>query len=105
MLFVEIGREVLPRNIALRNNKAVITGIKDNQFVVIMKQDKTFELVRICDIVLSDKVYTEDELKNDSCEFFKKASESKKMNDFERFKIQLEKRVVEELISEKKLRD
>ena len=101
---IQLGREFLPRDLSLRHNKAVITGIKDSHFIVIMKQDNSFEIVRMKDVVLSDRVYTDAELKSGSCEFFKAVDAPKKFNDFERFKMLFEKRVVEELIAEKKLR-
>jgi len=101
MLFVELGREVSPLNINMRNNKAVITGIKDNKFVVILKQDKTYELVRLRDVVLNDKVYNLDELKNEGHEFFQMDAPQKKSTDFERFVLSLRKRVEDELVKSK----
>ncbi|ELA41468.1 uncharacterized protein VICG_01452 [Vittaforma corneae ATCC 50505] len=101
MLFVELGREVSPRSLKLRSVKAVITGIKDEKFVVIQKQDRSFEVVRLKDIVLNDKVYDLNELKDPNHEFFKQVETAKKCNDFDRFKMDLEKRVIEELIKAK----
>ena len=101
MLFVELGREVSPRNIAFRDEKAVITGIIDNKFVVIMKTDSTSEVIRLKDIVLNDKVYSLDELKNKGHDFFKVKSVKKSTTDFERFKQRLEEQVVAELLKAK----
>lgn len=101
MLFVELGREVSPRSLKHRDAKGVITGIKDDKFVVIQKQDKSFELVRLKDIVLNEKVYDLEELKSGDHEFFKKVETAKKNSDFDRFKAGLEKRVIEELVKAK----
>lgn len=103
MLFVELGREVSPRSLKHRELKAVITGIKDERFVVVQKQDRSFEVVRLKDVVLNDKVYDLNELKDPSHEFFRKVETAKKYNDFDRFKMDLERRVVEELIKAKSI--
>lgn len=101
MLFVELGREVSPRSLKIREHKAIITGIKDEKFVIIQKQDKSFEVVRLKDIVLNDKVYDLNEIKNPNHEFFKKVEAPKKANDFDRFKSDLEKRVINEVLKTK----
>jgi hypothetical protein len=101
MLFVELGREVSPRSLKHREFKAVITGIKDEKFVVIQKQDRSFEVIRLKDVVLNDKVYDLNELKDANHEFFKKVETAKKENDFDRFKIDLEKRVANEILKSK----
>lgn len=100
MKFVQLGREVLPREIELRHHKAVIVGIKNDKFVVILKQDHTREIVRLEDVVLSDKVYNMDELKDESCEFFKIEEPAKPMNDFERFKEELRMETAKKMIQE-----
>jgi len=101
MKFVQIGREVVPRELSKRQHKAVITGIKNEKFIVIMKQDKTYEYLRTEDVVLTDNVYTEEELKSSSCKFYKLEEEKMQPNDFERFKMGLEKRIAEDLLREK----
>jgi len=101
MLFVELGREVSPRSLKSRGFKAVITGIKDDKFVVVQKQDMSFEMVRLADVVLNDKVYNLDEMKSPNHEFFKKVEAAKEDNDFDRFKTNLEKRIVSELVKSK----
>lgn len=101
MLFVELGREVSPRIAELRDNKAAITGIINNKFVVIIKQDKTSEVVRLKDLVLNEKVYSMDELKNGSADLFKPVEPKKKLTDFDRFKLNLEQKVVSELLKAK----
>jgi hypothetical protein len=101
MLFVELGREVSPRNIAFREHRAVIIGIINNKFVVVMKVDGTSEVIRLRDIVLNDKVYSLDELKNKNHEFFKVESKKKSTTDFDRFKQRLEEKVVSELLKNK----
>ncbi|ORD97230.1 hypothetical protein HERIO_882 [Hepatospora eriocheir] len=84
MLYVEIGRLVAARNLKDRHNKAIITGIIDNVFFVVFKQDKTYEIVRANDIVLEDKVYDLKDLENDNCEFYN-LSNVRQTNDFDRF--------------------
>lgn len=98
MLFVELGREVSPRSLKHREHKAVITGIKDNKFVVIKKQDRSFEIVRLRDVVLNDKVYDLKEMENEDHEFFKRVEAPKKETDFDRFKSNLEKKIIDELV-------
>ena len=99
MLFVELGREVSPLNLNMRKHKAVITGIKDNKFVVILKQDRTHEVIRLKDIVLNDKVYDLESI--EKSDFFKVEKEEKKYNDFERFKVNLAFKVGEEVLKSK----
>lgn len=102
MKFVQIGREVFPRLLKERvNNRAVITDIKNDLFVIIMKQDKSKEIVRVKDIVLTDKVYTKEELENDDCSFYKMESVPKPTTDFDRFVANLRKKVIDELVKEK----
>lgn len=96
MLFVELGREVSPIKLTERKHKAIITGIKDNKFVVVLKQDKSHEIIRLKDIVLNDKVYDLENIEKSG--FFKTEKEENKTNDFERFKINLRKRVEDELL-------
>lgn len=98
MLFVELGREVSPLNLKCRGHKAVITGIKDNKFVVVLKQDKTYEVVRLKDVVLNDKVYDLEELKDQSHEFFNSIPVEKIGSDFERFIIKLKSKVEKEVL-------
>lgn len=98
MLFVELGREVSPLNVEMREHKAVITGIKDNKFAVVLKQDGSHEVVRLKDVVLNDKVYDLEELKDKNHEFFKVKESQDKSSDFDRFKLALEKRVIDEMI-------
>lgn len=98
MLFVELGREVSPLNIKLREHKAVITGIKDNKFVVVLKQDRSHEVVRLKDVVLNDKVYDLEELNNGSHEFFNAKTSQEESSDFDRFKLALEKRIIDEMV-------
>lgn len=105
MLFVELGREISPRNLKYRSFKAVITGIKDEKFVVALKQDKSYEVIRLRDVVLNDKVYDLNELKDTNHEFFKNVEVVKKSNDFERFKADLEKRITEEVLSSKGIKN
>lgn len=105
MNFVQIGREVEPRLKTNRHHKAVITGIKDNKFVVIMKQDRSYEIVRLNDVVLTDNVYSMEDLKSNSCAFFKTVEAPKKSSDFERFKSGLESRIVAEMIKEKGIKN
>ncbi len=100
MLFIEVGREVTTRNLKTRNNKAVIKDIIDNTFVVIMKQDKSNEVVTVKDLVLNDRVYSLEELSDDSCSFYKQ-EELKSTNDFERFVNSLESRVTNEILCKK----
>lgn len=99
MLFVELGREVSPLNKEFRSHKAVITGIKDSKMVIIQKQDKSFEIVRLKDLVLNDKVYDLATLADSG--FFAPIPAETKSNDFERFKIRLTKQVEDELITSK----
>ncbi|KAI5169820.1 hypothetical protein PAEPH01_1025 [Pancytospora epiphaga] len=101
MLFVQLGREVVPRDSALRKHRAVIVGIKDDKFVVIQKQDKTKEMIRLKDVVLVDKVYDLEELNSASCDFYKVEEEASATNDFERFVISLQERVARDIIKEK----
>lgn len=101
MLFVELGREVSPLNTKLREHKAVITGIKDNRFVVVLKQDRSHEVVRLKDIVLNDKVYDLEELKNESHEFFKTKASQECSSDFDRFKLALGRRIIDEMLKTK----
>lgn len=104
MLFVELGREVSPRCIKNRHFKAVITGIINNKFVVVLKQDKTSEVVRLKDVVLNEPVYDLEELK-EGHEFFRIEKKEKKSSDFDRFKAELENRIVEELIKAKGIKN
>ncbi|KAM0680978.1 hypothetical protein GINT2_000760 [Glugoides intestinalis] len=101
MLFVELGREVSPKNINKRQFKGVITGIIDNKHVVIKKQDKSHEVVNLKEIVLNETVYELESLNDEKNSFFKLPEEEKKTNDFDRFKCTVEKRVVEELLKSK----
>lgn len=100
MKFIQIGREVVPRIASLRSHKAVIVGVKDETFVVIMKQDKSREIVRTMDIVLTDKVYTREELDSASCEFYKAAEAPEETNDFDRFIAGLKNKIIKEMIKE-----
>merc|ERR1712235_26175 len=86
MLFVEVGRVVRPRDLSMRNHKAVIADIIDNKFIVVIKQDKTREVIRVDDIILENEVLDVKNIKSD----FYKLQENKKSTDFERFKIKLE---------------
>lgn len=101
MLFVELGREVSPKNINFREHKAVITGIINNKFVVIMKADGSNEVIRLRDVVLNDTVYTLDELKNKNHKFFQATSKKNTTTDFDRFKQNLQEQVVSELLKAK----
>lgn len=101
MLFVELGREVSPLNLKHRHHKAVITGIKDSKFVVILKQDNTHEVIRLKDIVLNEKVYNLEELKDTNHEFFKKQEATEKSSDFTRFVLRLRNSIVEDVIKSK----
>ncbi|OQS54277.1 hypothetical protein EHP00_2068 [Ecytonucleospora hepatopenaei] len=124
MLFVQLGREVAMRQLKHRDEKGVITGIIDNKFVVIVKQDRSSEVVRVDDFVLNDKVYsfesssvsnTNDNDNNsnitvdtgkriiktlESEGFFNKNNTVKKeeMSDFERYKITIRDKVAEKII-------
>ncbi|KAI5149161.1 hypothetical protein ENBRE01_0735 [Enteropsectra breve] len=101
MIDVCYGREVSPRNIEQREHKAIITGIKSDKFVVIKKQDKTFELIRLEDVILNDKVYTEEEINNENSEFYSAKNDKKAASDFEKFKADLEKQVIQDMLKEK----
>ena len=105
MLFIQIGREVVPRLVSNRTCKAVIVGIKNEALVVIMKQDKSRELVRVKDIVLTENVYSAEDLSSPSCGFFKVAEAPKKTNDFDRYMVGLRARVAEEVAREKGIRN
>ena len=94
MLFVEVGRQVFMRSMAKRNYMAVITGIIDGKFVVIMKQDRSNEVVRVEDIVLGEKVY--DLEKSD----FYNSTNNEQLSDFDRYKLNLRKQVVDRLLRE-----
>merc|ERR1712243_314038 len=98
MLFVEIGREVSPKDITHRYVKAAVTGIIDNKFVVVIKQDKTHEIVRVEDLVLNDKVYNSDDLKNKKGDLFNAVNQPKQGNDFDRFKNNLKQKTTDVLI-------
>lgn len=76
---------------------AVITGIIDGKFVVVMKQDKNSEVVRVEDIVLGEKVYNLEQL--DKSDFYNNTN-SEQLSDFERYKLNLKKQVVERLLQE-----
>lgn len=80
-----------------RNCMAVITGIIDGKFVVVMKQDKNSEVVRVEDIVLGEKVYNLEQL--DKSDFYNNTN-SEQLSDFERYKLNLKKQVVERLLQE-----
>ena len=97
MLFVEIGREVAMRELENREHKAVVTGIIDNKFIVILKKDKQSEVIRVDDIVLCDKVY---DLNNLESEGFFKVEEKKVETDFDRYKQTLRQRITEKLLEE-----
>lgn len=104
MKFVQIGREVVPRLLSQRkNNKAVITSIKNGLFVIIMKQDRSKEIVSLKDVVLTDKVYTREELENPNNSFYNviKDSEDAATTDFDRFIVNLRKDVINKLVEEK----
>lgn len=103
MLMVQLGREVLPRNKADRRHKAVVVGIKNYKFVVIMKQDKSKEIVRTCDIVLSEKVYDMEDLNNSNCDFYTIEKAAEPTTDFDRFLTNLRTKVANEVIKEKGL--
>lgn len=105
MRFVQLGREVLPRNTADRMHKAAIVGIKNEMFVVIQKQDRSREIVRIKDVVLTDKVYDMDDLSSSSCELYRPAEEAKKTSDFDRYMISLRERIISEMVKEKGVRN
>merc|ERR1711976_186114 len=94
MLFVEIGREVAMRKLQHRDNKAVVTGIIDNKFIVIVKQDKTNEVIRVDDIVLCDKVHNVDSLEKDG---FFNVAEKRITSDFDRYKMNLRTKIADEL--------
>jgi hypothetical protein len=101
MFFVELGREVSPRLLDNRQNKAVITGILNNKFVVILKKDSTSEVVRLRDIVLNETVYNLEDLKNKNNAFFKAENKQVEASDFDRFKLNLEEKIVSELLKSK----
>lgn len=97
MLFVEVGRQVFMRSMAKRNYMAVITGIIDGKFVVIMKQDRSNEVVRVEDIVLGEKVYDLEQLEKSD---FYNSTNSEQLSDFDRYKLNLRKQVVDRLLRE-----
>ncbi|KAI4293229.1 hypothetical protein PAPHI01_2503 [Pancytospora philotis] len=103
MLYVQLGREVAPRRLVDRMHKAVIVGIKNYKFVVIMKQDKTKEIVRVRDIVLVDRVYDMEDLSKSTCEFYTVEKPAPKTNDFDRYLSNLRTKIVNEMVKEKGL--
>lgn len=105
MRFVQLGREVTPRNAADRMHKAAIVGIKNDTFVVIQKQDRSREIVRIRDVVLTDRVYSMEDLKDSSCDLYKAVEEPKRTNDFDRYMINLREKIINEMIREKGIKN
>ncbi|KAL6120317.1 hypothetical protein NUSPORA_02967 [Nucleospora cyclopteri] len=97
MNFVEKGRVVFPRELIKRHQKAVVTDIIDNKFIVILHQNNTHEIVRVDDIVLGDEVLSIEKLEESN---FYKVSEEKKTSDFERFKEKLREKVASKLLEE-----
>ena len=94
MLFVEVGRQVFMRSMAKRNYMA---GIIDGKFVVIMKQDRSNEVVRVEDIVLGEKVYDLEQLEKSD---FYNSTNSEQLSDFDRYKLNLRKQVIDRLLRE-----
>ncbi|EED41521.1 hypothetical protein EBI_26964, partial [Enterocytozoon bieneusi H348] len=76
---------------------AVITGIIDGKFVVIMKQDRSNEVVRVEDIVLGEKVYDLEQLEKSD---FYNSTNNEQLSDFDRYKLNLRKQVVDRLLRE-----
>ena len=103
MKFVQFGREVMPRLKTQRTEKAVIVDIKDDVFVIIMKQDKTREIVRVKDLVLTDRVYTEEELADNKNEFYQRAAIQTPSSDFDRHVESMRSRIAADLLKEKGL--
>lgn len=101
MLFVELGREVSPKNINKRQFKGIITGIIDKHHVVIKKQDKKYEVVGLKELVLNETVHDLESLNDEKNSFFKLPEQAKSTTDFDRFKCNIEKRVVEDLLKSK----
>ncbi|EED43348.1 hypothetical protein EBI_26672, partial [Enterocytozoon bieneusi H348] len=76
---------------------AVITGIIDGKFVVIMKQDRSNEVVRVEDIVLGEKVYDLEQLEKSD---FYNSTNNEQLSDFDRYKLNLRKQVIDRLLRE-----
>lgn len=76
---------------------AVITGIIDGKFVVIMKQDRSNEVVRVEDIVLGEKVYDLEQLEKSD---FYNSTNNEQLSDFDRYKLNLRKQVIDRLLQE-----
>lgn len=103
MKFVQLGREVRPLIVEHRHHKGAIIGIKDDKFVVVLKQDGSRELVRLKDVVLGEAVYDLADLRNGCGVFFEKEAEPAVMNDFERFQHRLQERIKAEMLQERGL--
>ncbi|ORD94158.1 hypothetical protein ECANGB1_1080 [Enterospora canceri] len=95
MKFIEIGREVAMRRLDQRDHRAVVTGIIDNKFIVVQKQDRSNEVIRVDDIVLCDRVYEVDGL--EAAGFYNE-EKKEELNDFERYKRNLTVSITEELL-------
>jgi hypothetical protein len=102
MQCIELGREVVPRELEKRGHKGVIVGIKNEKFVIIVKQDKKHEMVRVQDIVLRDRIYNIEEIEDGSSEFFSIDRKDEEIfGDFERYKNNLKKRIEAEVAEER----
>lgn len=100
MLFIQLGREVVPRSLAARANRAVIVGIKNEKFVIIQKQDGSREMVRTNDFVMTENVYDLEDITSNNCDFNNVPAPAAKTNDFDRYMSRLRSKVVSELLEE-----
>lgn len=100
MRFVQIGREVVPRLLSNRTEKGIIVDIKSDIFVIVMKQDKSREIVRLKDLKLTDRVYSREEMADDGCEFYRVPEAPAQTSDFDRFIDSLKSKIAADLIRE-----